>query len=93
MEQNERKNMKIVFVEPEAVEDLPLSRAERIKESARNLCRRMKRFRLPGIKTILTAAAALLVLLVLIAAPLLPVIGAVMMALSCFRSAFRAQTA
>ena len=93
MEQNERKNMKIVFVEPEAVEDLPLSGMEKTKEYARNLRRRMKRLRFPKTGTILTAAAALMLLIALIAVPLLPVIAAVMLAVSCCRSAFRAQTA
>ena len=93
MEQNERKNMKIVFVEPEAVEDIPLSRAERIRESARNLRRRMKRFRFPKIGTVLTSAALAAVLLLLIAAPALPVIAVIMMLACCCRSAFRAQTA
>ena len=90
MEQNERKNRNIIFVEPEMVEDMPLSRMERIREGARNIRHRMGRVRFHGVGPALMLASVALALLVLIA---LPVAAAVMLAVSCLRSAFRAQTA
>lgn len=93
MEQNERKNMIPIFVEPEMVEDMPLSRTERIRECARKLCRRAQRIRFPKIKTVLIVMAAAAVLIALIAAPVLPLIAAAMLLVSSFRSAFCAQTA
>lgn len=93
MEQNERKNVIPLYIEPEAVEDLPLSQAEKIREKTRNLHERLRRIRFPKIGMILTAAAAVLVLLMLIAAPLLPVLAIIIMFSRCFRPAFRARTA
>lgn len=94
MENNEqKKTIDPIFVEPEMVEDIPLSRLEQVKESARNIRRRMRRTRFPQIGMILTAAAAVIVLLALIAAPVLPGVALAVMLIRCCRSAFRAQTA
>ena len=91
MEQNEqKKKFDPIFVEPEMIEEIPLSRAERLREKARGLRRRI---RLPQIRTVLMFAAAALVLLALIAAPILPGIALAVMLVKCCRSAFRAQTA
>ena len=93
MEQNERKNMNPIFVEPEMVEDLPLSHTDRLKEGAKKLCCRLKRIRLPKFGTILSAVSLLLVLLALLAAPVLPVVAMLILLFRSFRSAFRMQTA
>ena len=93
MEQNERKNMIPVFVEPEMIEDLPLTRSERFKEYAKNIRRKAQRIRLPKAGTVLIFMAAAAVLLALIAVPVLPLIAVAMLLVSSFRSAFRAQTA
>ena len=45
MENNEyRKNAQPIFVEPERVEEIPLTRMQRMQERARNMRRRMKNF-------------------------------------------------
>lgn len=91
MEQNERKNQtQPIFVEPEMVEDIPLSRFQRLQERIRNI--RCK-VRLPKIQMLLTVAAAAVLLLALIAAPVLPGIALIYLLLRSFRPAFRARTA
>ena len=91
--QEQKKNKPPIFVEPEMVEDIPLTRLEQMKESARNVRRRMRRIRFPRFGTLLAAAAAVVVLLALIAAPILPGAALIFMLVRCCRSAFRAQTA
>ena len=94
MENSEyRKNAEPIFVEPERVEDIPLTRMQRMQERAGNMRRRLKAIRLPGIGTVLAAAAAVIVLIALIAAPVLPLAALAVMLVKCCRSAFRAQTA
>jgi len=91
MEQNERKNQAApIFVEPEMVEDIPLSRFQRLRENAQNIRRRV---RLPKLSVLLTAAAVILVLLALIAAPVIPGIALIYLLARSFRPAFRARTA
>ena len=94
MENNEyRRSMQPIFIEPEMVEDIPLTRMQRMRERANYIRRRMKKVHLPGAEMVLTVIAAAVVLAALIAAPVLPLIAMVVMLVICCRSAFRAQTA
>ena len=91
MEQNERKNQTApIFVEPEMVEDMPLSRSQRMRERMKNIRRRI---RLPQLSAVLTAAAVVLVLLALIAVPVLPGVALLVWIVKSCRPAFRARTA
>lgn len=92
MENNEQKrNIYPVYIEPERIEDIPLSVWERIKEGARGVLFRAKGIRLPGMLRLLSGAA--LALIVLLAAPVLPVAALIALLAGCCRSAFRAQAA
>ena len=88
-----RRNMQPIFIEPEMVEDIPLTRLERIKERARSIRYRTKQIRWPGVGTVLAVAAAVIVMIALIAAPVLPLAAMAVMIVRCCRAAFRAQTA
>ena len=94
MDQNEQKRtMNAIFVEPEMVEDIPLSRMERLKDRVRGLRCAIRRSRFLKEETLTIAAAVVLVLLALLAVPALPVIALIAMLANCCRSAFRVQTA
>ena len=91
MEQNERKNQpQPIFVEPERVEDIPLSSFQRMCERVKGVRSRI-RFHRIGMR--LTAAAVILVLLALIAVPVIPGIALIYLLVRSFRPAFRARTA
>ena len=84
-----------IFVEPEMIEDIPLTGREKWKESMRNARRAVRSAirRLPRPGVLLMAVAALLILLALVAMPYLPAAALLIAAVLRCRSAFRAQTA
>lgn len=91
MDWNEHKrNATPIFVEPEMVEDMPLSRSQRLRERMKNIRRRI---RLPQLSAVLTVAAVVLVLLALIAVPVLPGVALLVWLVKSCRPAFRTRAA